>query len=126
MVLVQDYIYLLKVIMQKAQAHPATLSFMKYLDISLALEKARKYLRADFYIEPLAKAYIQNYKGKRVQKLIYPQVTSPKPIKTESSSSKPSYKQLLQKNIDPIDKEYLEWKTIELLEHLAPQWKKRY
>ncbi|WVZ57912.1 LOW QUALITY PROTEIN: hypothetical protein U9M48_008246, partial [Paspalum notatum var. saurae] len=45
-------------------------------------------------------------------------------IKAQNSSSKPSYKQVLQKNINPIDKEYLEWKMIELLEQIGPQWKK--
>ncbi|WVZ58694.1 hypothetical protein U9M48_008936 [Paspalum notatum var. saurae] len=118
------YISFEEVIMQKAQAQPASISFMKYLDISAALEKARRYLGADFYIEPLAKAYIQSYKGKKVQNLIYPKVSTPQPIKAESSSSKPSYKQLLQKNIYPIEKKYLEWKMIELLEQIGPQWKK--
>ncbi|WVZ52505.1 hypothetical protein U9M48_003558 [Paspalum notatum var. saurae] len=66
------YISFEEVIMQKAQAQPASISFMKHLDITAALGKTRKYLGADFYIEPRAKAYIQNYKGKNVQNLIYP------------------------------------------------------
>ncbi|WVZ88586.1 hypothetical protein U9M48_035089 [Paspalum notatum var. saurae] len=79
-----------------------------------SLRKVKKTFRNRFYIDPLVKTYIQNYKGKKASKLIYPKVATPQPIKAKKSSLKPSYKQLLQTNTEPIDKEYLEWKMIKL------------
>ncbi|WVZ88587.1 hypothetical protein U9M48_035090, partial [Paspalum notatum var. saurae] len=110
------YICCKEIIMQKGKIKPATISFIKYLDINKALEKARKYLGEDFYIEPLAKTYIQNYKCKKTTKLIYPKFTTLQPIKAERYLRSLRISNFCRK----IDKEYLEWKMIELLQHLDP------
>ena len=47
------------------------------------------------------------------------------PINTRGEgSNNPSYKKNFQKEIDPLDGEYLDWKIIEKFESISPEWKK--
>ena len=94
---------------------------MEETEIDEALNKARAMLVVNYYIEPIAKEYIQKFKMAK-NKGIMQQNT---PINTkEEGSNKPSYKKSSQKEIDPLDGEYLDWKIIEKFESISPEWKK--
>jgi len=108
-------------------------SFAKYMDVDEALAKARMVIGPNYYIEPSAKEYIQNYRlvqKKNKDTCEEPTITKTKEsggikIKEEGSKTmKMSYKECLTKGIDPLDGEYIDWKLDEKFELIAPEWKK--
>jgi len=117
------YVTFEEIISQKMEAkvEGVGMSWKKYTEIDEALNKARAMLGVNYYIEPIAKEYIQKFKMAK-NKGIMQQNT---PINTkEEGSNKPSYKKSSQKEIDPLDGEYLDWKIIEKFESISPEWKK--
>jgi hypothetical protein len=85
------------------------------------LTKARSILGINCYIEPATKEYIQNFKlakTKRIQQRTFIINTG------QEDPSGPTYKQTLQKGIDPLDSEYIDWKIIDMFEQTSPQYKK--
>jgi len=117
------YVTFEEIISQKMEAkvEGVGMSWKKYTEIDEALNKARTMLDVNYYIEPIAKNYIQKFKMAK-NKGTMQQNT---PINTrEEGSNKPSYKKSSQKEIDPLDGEYLDWKIIEKFESISPKWKK--
>ena len=97
-------------------------SWKKYMKIDLALDFAREILGVNYYIEPLAKEYIQ--KTKKAENKRVP-VEAPIKIQEGSSSSKrQTYKECLVKGVDPLDGEYIDQKIEEKFEQIYPEWKK--
>ncbi|KAK3165228.1 hypothetical protein QOZ80_1AG0030530 [Eleusine coracana subsp. coracana] len=92
----------------------------KYTSIDQALAFARKIIGINYYIEPAAKEYIQDH-NKTIPGQTLPDNKKAK-VKEEASSSQPTYKQVLEKGIDPLDGEY--WKIEEKFENIAPIWRK--
>jgi hypothetical protein len=77
------------------------------------LTKARSILGINCYIEPATKEYIQNFKLAKIKGI--QQRTSI--INTaQEGLSRPTYKQNLQKGIDPLDSEYIDSKIIDMFE----------
>ncbi|KAG2633676.1 hypothetical protein PVAP13_2NG242803, partial [Panicum virgatum] len=117
------YVTYEEIIAQKMEAKvdEVGMSWKKYTEIDEALNKARAMLGINYYIEPIAKEYIQKSKMAK-NKGIMQQNT---PINTRGEgSNKPSYKKSSQKEIDSLDEEYLDWKIIEKFESISPEWKK--
>uniref|UniRef100_K3ZNP7 Uncharacterized protein n=1 Tax=Setaria italica TaxID=4555 RepID=K3ZNP7_SETIT len=77
----------------------------KYTDIDQALSYARNILGANYFLEPAAKEYIQKYKK----------------IKGEDGPSGiPTYKEVLKKETDSLNEEYIEKKLKEKFESIYP------
>jgi hypothetical protein len=89
------------------------MSWKKYNEIDEALTKARSILGVNYYKESAAKEYIQNFKLAKIKGI--QQRTSI--INTaQEGLSRPTYKQNLQKGIDPLDSEYIDSKIIDMFE----------
>ena len=110
--------------MQKldAEMKGGSLTWKKFTNIDEALSKTRMALGVNYYIEPTAKEYIQNFKKAHVKKNPVAPVVSK--IKEEGTSKKPTYKEYLVKGVDPLDGSYIDMKIEEKFESIAPEWKK--
>lgn len=97
-------------------------SWKKYMEIDQALEFARMVLGVNYFIEPAAKEYIQ--KSKKAENKKGPVEAPIKIQEGASSSKKPTYKECLLKEVDPLDGEYIDQKIQEKFEQIYPKWKK--
>nr|TKW38640.1 hypothetical protein SEVIR_1G128800v2 [Setaria viridis] len=91
----------------------------KYTDIHQALTYARNTLGVNYFLEPAAKEYIQKYKKTREVKPSSSGIN----IKEEGPSRAPTYKEVLKKEADSLNEEYIEKKLKEKFESIFPQWK---
>jgi len=97
------------------------MSSNKYNEIDEALTQATSILGVNYCIEPAANEYIQNFKLAQTKGI--QQRTSL--INTaQEGPSRPTYKQTLQKIIDPQDSEQINRKIIDMFEQTSPQYKK--
>ena len=117
------YITFEEIVSQKMEANliQVGMSWKKYNEIDEALSKARAILGVNYYIEPAAKEYFQNFKLAKTKGI---QQRSSLMNTAQEGPSKPTYKQTLQKEIDPLDSEYIDWKIIGMFEQTSPQYKK--
>nr|TKV94222.1 hypothetical protein SEVIR_9G279200v2 [Setaria viridis] len=76
----------------------------KYTDIDQALTYARNILGVNYFLEPAAKEYIQKYKKIRELKPSSSGIN----IKEEGSSKVPTYKEVLKKEADSSNEEYID------------------
>ena len=95
-------------------------SWKKYLDIDQALSYARSILGVNYFIEPAAKDYIQKYKRAKDVKINLLGVN----IREEGPSRVSTYKEVVKKDIDSLNEEYVNTKIKEKLESMTLQWKK--
>jgi hypothetical protein len=118
------YISFEKILAEKVEAkYTGGVSWKKYMNIDEALTYARKVLGVNYYIEPIAKEYIQKYKKAHNKKVPIEMPT--KRINEEGTSSKKlTYKQCLVGEVDPLDGEYIDQKIEEKFEQIYPEWKK--
>jgi len=105
-----------------AEMKGGSLTWKKFTNIDEALSKTRMALGVNYYIEPAAKEYIQNFKKAHVKK--NPVAPAVSKIKEEGTSKKPTYKECLVKGVDPLDGSYIDMKIEEKFESIAPEWKK--
>ena len=123
-----EQIVILKNEMERKKGSP---SFAKYMDIDEALAKARMAIRPNYYIEPSAREYIQSYRliqnnNKTSKEPKIAKIKESVGIKTREegdTSTKPTYKEVLKKEVDPLDGEYIDWKIEEKFQVIAPEWK---
>jgi hypothetical protein len=73
-------------------------------------------------MKPAAKEYIQKYRMSKNKKV--PSSSSILDIKKEEVLNKPTYKECLMKDMDPLNGEYIDWKLDGEFEEISPQWKK--
>lgn len=117
------YLSFEEIIAQKMEEkHQGDTLWMKHTSIDKALASARKLIGFNYYIEPAAKEYMQKY-NKTIPDQAPPDTKKAK-VKEEPSSSQTTYKQVLEKGIDPLDGEYIDLKIEEKIENIAPKWKK--
>lgn len=116
------YVTYEKILAEKIEAkYTGGASWKKYVEIDKALEFARLVLGVNYFIEPAAKEYIQKTKKAENKK---GSVEAPIKIQGASSSKKPTYKECLLKEVDPLDGEYIDQKIEEKFEQIYPEWKK--
>ena len=96
------------------------MSWKEYSDIDQALSYARSILGVNYILEPTAKDYIQKYRKAKEMKPIW---AGPN-IREEGPSRLHTYKEVLKKEIDPLNEEYVNMKMKEKLESITIQWKK--
>ena len=89
-------------------------------NIDQALSYARSILRVNYFLEPATKDYIQKY---RKTKEIKPIWTEPN-VREEGPCRLHTYKEVVKKEIDPSNEEYINMKIKEKLELITLQWKK--
>ena len=92
----------------------------KYSDIDQALTYARSILGVNYFLEPAAKDYIQKYRKAKEMKPIW---AGPN-IREEVPSRLHTYKEVLKKEMDPLNEECVNMKMKEKLESITLQWKK--
>ena len=95
-------------------------SWKKYLDIDQVLSYAKSILGVNYFWESAAKDYIQKY---RKTKEIKPIWTEPN-VREEGPCRLHTYKEVVKKEIDPWNEEYVNMKIKEKLESITLQWKK--
>lgn len=117
------YVTFEEIISQKmdAKAEGVGITWKKYTEIDDALNMARSMLGVNYYIEPIAKDYIQ--KAKMAKNKSTMKQNTPINI-TEEGSSRTPYKKNSQSEFDPLNSEYLDSKIIEKFEKISPEWKK--
>ena len=110
------YITFEELIVEKLAARKKNgdITFKKYLDISEALKFAREIIGENYYIEPKAKEYIE--KNSPASSKPKEEASSSKKVKNEDSPKYHSYKECLQKGVDPLDGEYIDLKIDEKME----------
>ena len=119
------YLSFEKILAEKIEAkYTGGASWKKYTSIDEALNHARKMLGVNYYIEPIAKEYIQQHK--LAQNRNAPKYTPPTKAKEEGQSSgkKPTYKECLIKGVDPLDGEYIDLKIEEKYNQIYAEMKK--
>lgn len=123
-----EQIVILKNEMERKKGTP---SFAKYMDVDEALAKARMTIGPNYYIEPSAREYIQNYrlvqnnnKSPEESKITKIKEQPALKVKEEGNISKNlTYKEVLKQGIDPLDGEYIDFKIEEKFEEIEPKWK---
>ena len=95
-------------------------SWKKYLDIDQALLYAKNILGVNYFLEPVAKDYIQKYRKAKDAKINLPGAN----IREEGPSRVSTYKEVVKKDIDSLNEEYVNTKIKEKLESMTLQWKK--
>nr|TKW38992.1 hypothetical protein SEVIR_1G150200v2 [Setaria viridis] len=100
-------IYKGKVIAQKIEKDKdGGILWRKYTNIDQALSYARNIFGVNYFLEPAAKEYIQKYKKIREIKSSSPGIN----IKEDGPSRIPIYKEVLNKETDSSNEEYIEKK----------------
>jgi hypothetical protein len=96
------YITFEEVISQKIEANmtQVEMSWKKYNKIDEVLTKVRSILGANYYIKPTIKEYTQNFKLAKTKGI---QQRASLISIAQEGPSRPTYKQTLQKGIDPLD-----------------------